>query len=324
MLWKGIQSLVSLKRKTQMNVITLLYKNKELRKNEDVAEDFSEYRANIGVNLSRNISHVKHSYQHYLKTPYNDSFLLEPTTPNEILKIIKNFKNEKSLGLNGVPLSILKFNSDIFSQIISKLINISFTKGVFQDISKVAKVVPIFKKGDLTMCSNFLVGAVFVDLQKAFDTVGHKILLSKLVYYGIRDNSFSWLSSYLTERKQSVYVNGYSSTYELAQCGVPQGSSLGPLLFTLYINDLKCALNLTTSYLFADDTCLLIKQKTHEKLKISLNLEPEYLYDWLCANKLSLNKKKTELTTFRSKSYKLFSEDFHILLNSYKITPGCL
>ena len=138
-----------------MNVITLLDKNKEIRKNEDVAEDFSEYFANIGVNLSKNISHVKHCYQRYLNSPYNDSFLLEPTTPNEILKIIKNFKKGKLLGPNSVPLTILKFNSDIFSQIISKLSNIFFTKGVFPDILKIAKVVPIFKKGDLTMCSNY-------------------------------------------------------------------------------------------------------------------------------------------------------------------------
>ena len=79
---------------------------------------------------------------------------------------------------------------------------------------------------------------VFVDLQKAFDTVDHNILLHKLSHYGIRDIPNCWFSFYLSNRKQFVTINGFDSETQSLQCGVPQGSVLGPLLFLIYINDL--------------------------------------------------------------------------------------
>ena len=102
---------------------------------------------------------------------------------------------------------------------------------------------------------NLAVG-VFVDFQKAFDTVNHKILLKKLEHYGVRGLANQWFSSYLSNRQQYVSINGVKSKTKPILHGVPQGSVLGPLLFLVYINDLNTCIHISTTRHFADDTNL--------------------------------------------------------------------
>ena len=101
-----------------------------------------------------------------------------------------------------------------------------------------------------------MIGAVLVDFKKAFDLDDHQILLSKLEIYAIKDEALQWFKTYLTQRRQHVYVNNSKSDIGQALYGVPQGSILGPLLFLLFINDLPLYVNNVNTDLFADDTTL--------------------------------------------------------------------
>ena len=132
---------------------------------------------------------------------------------------------------------------------------------------------------------------IFVDLQKAFDTVDRKILLHKLEFYGIRGVCNDWFKSYLSDRKQFVSINGYNSDLMPLICGV-QGSVQGPLLFLIYINDLHKAIRYYKVHYFADDTNLFHTNKSVKNLNKLVNHDMKQLNNWLSANKISLNVEK--------------------------------
>ena len=95
---------------------------------------------------------------------------------------------------------------------------------------------------------------LFFDLRKAFDTVDHNILFKKLEYYGIKNKNLTWFESYLSSRMHCCSIDGHDSQHKINPAGIPQGSSLGPILFLVYINDLSSALEHSETNLFADDT----------------------------------------------------------------------
>ena len=113
--------------------------------------------------------------------------------------------------------------------------------------------------------------AVFLDLQKAFDTINHDILLQKLETYGMGSSALNLLRNYLTDRTQICSVNGVLSCSKTVTCGVPQGPILGPLLFLIYINDLPGSLEFSSAKKFADDTTLTASGESILDAEVAIN-----------------------------------------------------
>ena len=134
-----------------------------------------------------------------------------------------------------------------------------------------------------------LTGAVFIDLQKAFDTVEHCILLSKLPFYGIKDTEHAWIKSYLSNRYQFVQRDTAKSESRVVKFGVPQGSILGPVLLLIRINDLTMSVKHCNIQIYADDTVISFSHKNVNVIEETLTAEMTNIAKWLDNNRL-INK----------------------------------
>ncbi|XP_057290769.1 uncharacterized protein LOC130613442 [Hydractinia symbiolongicarpus] len=303
---KSVKNIISVRSSasaspTRMNIDNLLVTDPVT-----IASSFNNYFSSIADNIRMGIPFTSKHFSSFLKYSVPNSMFLSPTDDIEVLHCISSLDLGKSSGPFSIPAQIFSTVKTELSLPLSKLINLSFTSGIFPSNLKTARVIPIHKKGSkleltnyrpISLLSNidkifekliykrvygFLEAnnvlykqqfgfrknystcqslmnisqkimdaldkgnyacGVFIDLQKAFDTVDHEILLTKLHHYGIRGNALSLFRSYLIGRQQFVSLNGARSANNLARHGVPQGSVLGPLLFLIYKNDLNCAIN---------------------------------------------------------------------------------
>ena len=144
--------------------------------------------------------------------------------------------------------------------------------------------------------------SVFLDFSKAFDTISFDILLAKMDHYGLRGVIKSWLKSYLYDRRQYVEIGEYNSMTLNTIMGVPQGSTLGPLLFLVYIADMQRALDKMLVIHYADDSTLYLRYSKNQDVSNLINIELQSLSNWLSANKLFLNIQKTKYMIVHNRS----------------------
>ena len=171
-------------------------------------------------------------------------------------------------------------------------------------------------------CDNKLYSCcIFLDLQKAFDTVNHNILLQKLAYYGVRGLANNWFRTFISQCVQFTSINKTNFDPHLITHGVAQGSVLGPLLFLVFINDLHKAIKNSDVHLFADNTNLLYSNKSLKKINKHINQDLSCLSKWLRSNKISLNTSKTEIIIFQPKRKTIQK---HSELADSKLKPLCM
>lgn len=378
--WSGIKNIINIKNKN-LDYPTCITHNDELVTNPtDISNKFNDFYVSIADNILNNRRYGgKALFTDFLDNPMPNSMALYPCDDAEVASIIRQLDSKKASGPNSIPPDILHLLQHDISKPLTKIYNLSFKTGVHPDAFKVAKVVPLYKKGSKLLVSNYrpisllsnlnkileklmykrvydylernkilyklqfgfrskhstkltliditenirkaldskkFAASIFVDLQKAFDTVNHEILIKKLSHYGIRGIINKWFLSYLMNRSQYVSILGFDSTYRESKHGVPQGSVLGPLLFLLYINDFHKAIKYSQVYHFADDTNLLKISNSPKQLQKHLNIDLKFLYKWLLANKISLNCSKTEFIIFK-KPHDYIDFNFRLKLNGH-------
>lgn len=154
-----------------------------------------------------------------------------------------------------------------------------------------------------------VVTGIFLDLSKAFDMVVHDKLLEKLEQCGVRGVVLKLFESYLSDRYQYVSFKGTHSSRLRVNCGVPQGSCLGPLLFLIYINSISSLMIQCKLYLYADDTAMFYASPSAHLNKIKAESDLMVLNSFLESNGLKLNPKKTKMMHFTSRKGNLADED---------------
>ena len=198
----------------------------------------------------------------------------------KIAKVVPIFKNGSKNDINNyLPISLLSNFSKIMEKLIaSRLMNFLEQRCVLHEnqygfrkkMSTTHAILDVVNQISSNINKKKLTGLVFLDLKKAFDTVSHEILLRKLAHYGIRGKVNDLFRSYLVSRSQYVFLDGHCSSPKIVQYGVPQGSNLGPILFTIYVNDIFYNFE-SAPVLYADDTCLITQAHTPEDLQLSMH-----------------------------------------------------
>ena len=268
----------------------------------------------IPIQILKSISHI---IDLPLSIIINKSFISGIFPDNlKLSRVIPIFKSGEKDDMNNYrPISLLPNFSKIFEKIIyrrmlnyierNNILN-SCQYGFRKNLSTSHALLDQFQYLYDSLDDGNFVFSVFLDFRKAFDSLDHNILFSKLQHYGFRGTVLSLIKSYLSDRKQYSFVNGVSSGYCNITHGVPQGSNLGPLLFLIFINDLLNSSSLFKFILFADDstlsTCIPKKAIDIPQYVDIINNELDEVNKWILSNKICINTDKTKYILFSYRS----------------------
>lgn len=265
---------------------------------------------------TKSIKCVKDSIAENLANCINKC-LNEGHFPNrlKIAKVSPIFKSGNKLDpSNYRPISVLPVMSKIFEKILHKQLYEYLTSidylynkqyGFRPKSNTVSATVDLVTNIRLNIDQKKITLGIFIDLKKAFDTVSHKILLSKLKDIGVTGKAYEVFKSYLTDRSQVVKINNHQSDPQLITCGIPQGSILGPLLFLIYVNNIyKIGLKGDVT-LYADDTSLFYSGHSLETVISQAQHDLDLLHIWLQSNLLTINASKTKYVIFCAKNKKI-------------------
>ena len=168
------------------------------------------------------------------------------------------------------------------------------------------------------MDENKIPGAIYLDLSKAFDTLNFNSLINKLKFYGITGTPLKLLENYLRNRQQFVAFKNINSDLQEIRTGIPQGSILGPLFFSIYINDLINSSNIFNYLMYADDTTLYFNLEDNDSVDMNdnINTHLEKINVWLKLNKMTVNVSTTKYMIFHKRRD---TPQLDLLLNNIKI-----
>ena len=377
--WKILKDL--LPKTSSSGVTSLMVDGSLLTDFKDISNAFNNFFTNISTQLATAIKIVSCSPLDYLSKfipDVNCTFKFKTVYESDVLKLISSIPNGKATGIDNIQVRILKMSAPAIANSLSHLFNMSLSSGQFPSDWKLARITPLFKKGNKTEPGNYrpvsvlpvvskfierivhqqlyryltankllceqqsgfrkkhscqtslhklteqvyddlykghVVGLIALDLKKAFDTVHHGILLKKLRYYGIQDTELCWFKSYLSDRCQMCNLFNNLSDPEHVVCGVPQGSIVGPLLFTIYVNDMPVCFSKCSVNLYADDTVFFHGSRDVGTVRSILQSELVSVYEWLCANRLSLHIGKTNSMLVCSRQKRVHLQDSNLSLS---------
>ena len=223
------------------------------------------------------------------------------------------FKKGSSTDVNNYrPISLLSIPGKILEDVVSDTLNNHMeTQGLLshkqwgfrKNYSTEGLLLHLTEIWKNALDRGLKVGVLFIDFRKAFDTVNHTILLEKLKAIGISGDLYSWLDDYMSARKQFVQLSRYQSGPKTITYGVPQGSILGPKLFSIFVNDLPESISSGDLFMFADDTTIFTIGENTDNIILTLQSVLDQVYTWCQSNRLIAHESKSEALIISKQSF---------------------